>query len=136
MNRLGLIVFCHLSVYFGWFFCELLYPGKDEDYVNLWDLMRHNVYYISIIAAVWMDSFEKEPMVEKHVIFLKFVYIWGVLVNCIIFNLQNDRNFHWYSIALIALSFGGGIKIAYPKAHNFLYTTIPFYKLFFLWSKN
>ena len=102
MKRLFLIIFCHLSIYCAYYICDKRHPIDNDAF----DLMRHNGYYLTIIASLWMTKCEKVYPYENWVEFLYFVFIWGVIVNCFIFNLQNDndRNFHWYSVLLIFLS--------------------------------
>lgn len=83
-----------------------------------------------------MSSNLPDVRYEKHVIFLRITFIWGVLANCFLFNLDGDRNFHWYSAALILLSIGAATKQAYPVLHDKLIKKIPGYKYFFICSKS
>lgn len=106
----------------GGYFCEVRHPGTDKLSVDMWDLMKHNWYYLLAAAAMIMDNLTKDNRYERHVVFLKFVFVWGVLTNCFIFNLQpvdpvtgfQDRSFHWYSVALAMLSVAGAANSAYP----------------------
>jgi len=116
MKRLLLIIFCHLSIYCSYSICDYRHPFD----VDAFDLMKHNGYYLIIIASLLMSKYDKVYPYENFVEFLYFVFIWGVLVNCFIFNLQDDkdRNFHWYSVLLVFLSLFGGIQKGWPVWHK------------------
>lgn len=105
----------------------MVHPGNDSVSVNLFDLMKHNGYYLIIIAALLIRYFPKEDPYENWVIFLDVVFIGGVLSNCFLFNLEGDRDFHWYSVALIFLSFGAGMKKAWPDRYYLIVSRIPGY---------
>ena len=112
MKRLILILLCHLSIYIAFAVCNIGNPITDD-----FDLRRHNGYYLTMLLFCLMVLTPKDKY-EDWVTFCIVVFIEGVLINCIIFNCTGDREFHWYSVALIPLSFGHGMKKAWPHIYN------------------
>lgn len=112
MKRLVLILLCHLSVYLAYAVCDWGNPIADT-----FDLRRHIGYYLSM-GLLCQLALTKPDKYEDWVIFLTVVFIEGVLVNCIIFTWAGDREFHWYSVAIIILSFGRGVRKGWPHRYE------------------
>lgn len=60
-----------------------------------------------------MSRCQIDSKYEKHVMFLRITFIWGILANCFLFNLEGDREFHWYSVVLVILSMIAAARKAY-----------------------
>lgn len=127
MKRLWLIIACHLIVYCNFAICDFFYPGDDKDSVNWFDLLKHSFYYLLAFCCIIKERFQKVEPYEKWVIFLEVVLIYGVFINCVLFNFEGDRDFHWYSIPIVLLSVGHGIKKAWPDRYARIVSRIPGY---------
>ena len=126
MVRVCIIILSYLSMFFAFNICA----KWDKGSVDVFDLLRHNGYYITIALWVFHSYFEvKFPKLE---ILLKEVLIYGVLLTCFTHNLQQvrkpveemvplDRDFHWYSVLYVIIGLTlAHIKI-YPEKYKHLW---------------
>ena len=86
--------------------------------VNRWDLLRHSIFMAEGAIIGYGLSITKPSKFDKVSVVISTFFLVYVIPNDVLCNFQNDRNFHWQEIPLLALCFYLCMKKIFPKTYR------------------